>query len=85
MKWCVHFAGQYKGYIGIVKDATETLARVELNSNCQTINVDKSRLALVTCVVYDCLNYIPRRKSGIYWIQVRRAAAAAVEISLWTR
>ena len=26
---------------------------------------------------------IPRRKSGIYWIQVRRAAA--VEISLWTR
>ena len=36
-----------------------------------------------------CYNYIPRRKSGIYWIQVRRAAAAAaaaaVEISLWTR
>ena len=32
-------------------------------------------------------NYIPRRKSGIYWIQVHRAAAAAaaVEISLWTR
>ena len=30
-------------------------------------------------------NYIPRRKSGIYWIQVRRAAAAVVEISLWTR
>ena len=31
-------------------------------------------------------NYIPRRKSGIYWIQVcRAAAAAAVEISLWTR
>ena len=28
--------------------------------------------------------YIPRRKSGIYWIQVR-CAAAAVEISLWTR
>ena len=35
------------------------------------------------------IHYIPRRKSGIYWIQVRRAAAAAaaaaVEISLWTR
>ena len=29
-------------------------------------------------------NYIPRRKLGIYWIQVRRAAAT-VEISLWTR
>ena len=36
----------------------------------------------------NCNSYIPRRKSGIYWIQVRRAAAAAaaaVEISLWTR
>ena len=28
--------------------------------------------------------YIPRQKSGIYWIQVRRAAAA-VEISLCMR
>ena len=28
-------------------------------------------------------SYIPRRKSGIYWIQIRRAAA--VEIFLWTR
>ena len=42
-------------------------------------------------VLYNVLMknyYIPRRKSGIYWIQVRRAAAAAaaaVEISLWTR
>ena len=34
--------------------------------------------------LYETNNYIPRRKSGIYWIQVRRAAAA-VEISLWTR
>ena len=41
------------------------------------------------CLATEVLlyNYIPRRKSGIYWIQVRRAAAAAaaVEISLWTR
>ena len=39
--------------------------------------------------LYLPYHYIPRRKSGIYWIQVRRAAAAAaaaaVEISLWTR
>ena len=40
---------------------------------------------------WEAFYYIPRRKSGIYWIQVRRAAAAAaaaaaaVEISLWTR
>ena len=41
----------------------------------------------ITHVVFITNNYIPRRKSGIYWIQVRRAAAAAaaVEISLWTR
>ena len=43
-----------------------------------------STLSMSTTLVY--VNYIPRRKSGIYWIQVRRAAAAAaVEISLWTR
>ena len=38
---------------------------------------------------YILPDYIPRRKLGIYWIQVRRAAAAAaaaaVEVSLWTR
>ena len=37
-------------------------------------------------MLFKFLNsYIPRRKLGIYWIQVRRAAAAAVEISLWMR
>ncbi|ESP00239.1 hypothetical protein LOTGIDRAFT_225963 [Lottia gigantea] len=37
--------GPFKGYIGIVKDSTETTARVELHSSCKTISVDKSRLA----------------------------------------
>ncbi|CAH1787389.1 unnamed protein product [Owenia fusiformis] len=37
--------GPFKGYIGIVKDATESTARVELHSSCKTINVDKARLA----------------------------------------
>ncbi|KAK3743846.1 hypothetical protein QZH41_011853, partial [Actinostola sp. cb2023] len=40
--------GPYKGYIGIVKDATETTARVELHSNCKTISVDKSRLNIIS-------------------------------------
>ena len=40
---------------------------------------------VVITTIHPPFNYIPRRKSGIYWIQVRRAAAAAVEISLWTR
>ena len=41
----------------------------------------------ITLYMHAFTYYIPRRKSGIYWIQVRRAAAAAaaVEISLWTR
>ncbi|CAK8694828.1 transcription elongation factor SPT5-like isoform X2 [Clavelina lepadiformis] len=36
--------GPYKGHIGVVKDATESTARVELHATCQTINVDRSRL-----------------------------------------
>ena len=49
-------------------------------------------MQILSALETNVLNiYIPRRKSGIYWIQVRRAAAAAaaaaaaVEISLWTR
>jgi len=36
--------GPYKGYIGIVKDATESTARVELHTTCKTISVDITRL-----------------------------------------
>ncbi|XP_054161598.1 transcription elongation factor SPT5-like [Oppia nitens] len=39
--------GTYKGYIGIVKDAIGTTARVELHSTCQTITVDKTRIVVV--------------------------------------
>ena len=39
---------------------------------------------IMSLAMHKSFNYIPRRKSGIYWIQVRRAAAA-VEISLCTR
>lgn len=39
--------GPYKSHIGMVKDATETTARVELHSKCQTIMVDRSRIAIV--------------------------------------
>ena len=44
--------GHYKGYIGIVKDATETTARVELNTDCKTISVDKTRLSVVSLVFH---------------------------------
>jgi transcription elongation factor SPT5 len=33
--------------VGIVKDATDTTARVELHSKCQTISVDLNRIAIV--------------------------------------
>ena len=36
------------GYIGIVRDATETTARIELHTTCTTISVDRSRIAEVT-------------------------------------
>src|SRR5437879_3924869 len=35
------------GHIGVVKDATESTARVELHANCQTISVDRTRIAVV--------------------------------------
>lgn len=37
--------GPYKGHIGVVKDATDSTARIELHSSCQTISVDRSRLS----------------------------------------
>jgi len=40
--------GPFKGYIGIIKDATDSLTRVELHTNCKTISVDRSRLALIS-------------------------------------
>ncbi len=39
--------GMFKGHIGIVKDATETVARVELHSMYKTVNADKTDLAMV--------------------------------------
>ncbi|XP_058819895.1 transcription elongation factor SPT5 [Topomyia yanbarensis] len=39
--------GPYKGAVGIVKDATESTARVELHSSCQTISVDRNHIAVV--------------------------------------
>ncbi|CAH1759914.1 3355_t:CDS:10, partial [Entrophospora sp. SA101] len=39
--------GPYKGYLGIVKEATETFARVELHTNCQIVNVKKELLHII--------------------------------------
>ncbi|KTW26388.1 hypothetical protein T552_02870 [Pneumocystis carinii B80] len=37
--------GPYKGLLGIVKDTTETSARVELHTNQKTITIEKSKLS----------------------------------------
>lgn len=37
--------GPYKGLLGIIKDTTETSARVELHTNQKTITIEKSKLA----------------------------------------
>uniref|UniRef100_A0A3P8WG91 Transcription elongation factor SPT5 n=1 Tax=Cynoglossus semilaevis TaxID=244447 RepID=A0A3P8WG91_CYNSE len=53
--------GPYKGYIGVVKDATESTARVELHSTCQTISVDRQRLT----TMYVNTSQMSKRHSGM--------------------
>lgn len=38
--------GPHKGYIGIVKDCTDTTARVELHTNCKTITINRENLVV---------------------------------------
>lgn len=43
--------GPYKGYVGMVKDATESTCKIELHAKCQTITVDRNRVVFTTYVV----------------------------------
>lgn len=36
--------GPFKGNIGLVKDATQSTARIELHTSCQTISVDRNNI-----------------------------------------
>jgi transcription elongation factor SPT5 len=40
--------GPYKGYVGIVKDATDSTCKIELHAKCQTITVDRNRIVSTT-------------------------------------
>eukprot|EP00116_Pleurobrachia_bachei_P000607 sb/3460869/ len=40
--------GPYKGYVGIVRDSTDTTARIELHTDCKIISVERGHLAEVT-------------------------------------
>jgi transcription elongation factor SPT5 len=44
--------GPYKGLLGIVKDATDTTARVELHSNLRTVTLEKTKLGFKTFVQF---------------------------------
>lgn len=44
--------GPYKGYVGIVKDATESTCKIELHAKCQTITVDRNRIVTTTYVSF---------------------------------
>ena len=39
-------AGPYKGYLGIVRELTDTMARVELQSTSKLVSVDRDRLMI---------------------------------------
>lgn len=58
------------GYIGVVKDATESTARVELHSTCQTISVDRQRLTTVYVISYllsvICLQFLTKNSSSTF-------------------
>ena len=47
--------GPYKGYVGIVKDATESTCKIELHAKCQTITVDRNRIVSTT---YALLSFL---------------------------
>ncbi len=44
--------GPYKGYVGIVKDATESIRKIELHGKCQTITVDRNRIVPTAYVLF---------------------------------
>ena len=57
--------GPYKGYVGIVKDATESTCKVELHAKCQTINVDRNRIVPTT---YAILSLVEKRRMTIHFV-----------------
>ncbi|OQV23554.1 Transcription elongation factor SPT5 [Hypsibius exemplaris] len=56
--------GPYKGHLGIVKDATDMLVRVELHSKPQTISVDRSRIAEIGSTSTATINARPPMSRG---------------------
>lgn len=44
--------GSYKDYVGIVKNATESIRKIELHGKCQTITVDRNHIVPTTYVLF---------------------------------
>lgn len=51
--------GEFKGYVGTVKDTNGNIARVELATNRKVISIDKSKLRRKKCVLI--INPLSRR------------------------
>jgi hypothetical protein len=57
--------GPYKGYIGIVKDATESTCKIKLHAKCQTMTVDRSRILSTTYRFFSLF----RKKCSIHLLR----------------
>ncbi|CAG8603599.1 1717_t:CDS:10, partial [Racocetra fulgida] len=58
--------GPYKGFIGIVKETTVLMARVELHTNCQIVNVEKTKLHTIDRPVVSAQDVSAGRNSREY-------------------
>ncbi|XP_071486255.1 transcription elongation factor SPT5-like [Diadema antillarum] len=61
--------GPFKGHIGIVKDATESTARIELHATCKTINVDRTRMNIVGSQLRSGMTTAYSRNTPMYGSQ----------------
>lgn len=50
--------GEFKGYMGVVKDTNGNVARVELNTTRKVISIDKAKLRRKECVSPQLDSYI---------------------------
>ena len=52
--------GPYKGVLGIVRNTTETTARIEMHSKAKVISVNRDEITVKEYVLHSILSYLPR-------------------------
>ena len=78
--------GGFKGYLGIVKDTTDTTARVELHTKSQTITVRKDMLKFKDAITgrsIDYQNFAGRNQAPLSYASVP-AASSSTGTQAWT-